>query len=231
MIEKLLYRADTIIVTSPQLFEASTILQKYKKKIEIIPLSFNPKYSSVNSKEYPANRDFELLFVGKLRKYKGVEFLIKAIANLQVKLKIVGNGEELQNLKSFATELNIVSKVTFVSNVEDSQLAEFYKNADLFVLPSINEAEAFGIVQLEAMANALPVINTNLSSGVPFVSLNGYSGITVEPADVDGLTVAIEKIIKSKELYELYSFNALERVKMFSREKMSDAYKGIYQSQ
>jgi glycosyltransferase involved in cell wall biosynthesis len=230
MIEKLLVRADAIIVTSPQLFEASAILQKYKDKVQIIPLSFDPKYSSVISKKYPSDRCFELLFVGKLRKYKGVEYLIKAIKNLDVKLKIVGNGEELQNLRSLVEELNIEKKVTFVSNADDGQLAVFYKMSDLFVLPSINEAEAFGVVQLEAMANALPVINTNLESGVPFVSLNNYSGITVGPKNTEGLRDAIEKIIYNKELYELYSFNALERVKVFSREKMAEAYKVIYQS-
>jgi glycosyltransferase involved in cell wall biosynthesis len=228
MIEKLLDKADTIIVTSPQLFETSTILQKYGEKIKIIPLSFDPKYLSVNSKKYPLDRCFELLFVGKLRKYKGVQYLIKAVENLDVKLKIVGNGEELQNLNALVEELNIRDKVIFVSDADDSQLAEFYKKADLFVLPSINEAEAFGVVQLEAMANALPVINTNLESGVPFVSLNNYSGITVEPKNVEGLRVAIQMIICNKELYELYSFNALERVKMFSREKMAESYKENY---
>ncbi len=230
MIEKLLDRADAIIVTSPQLFEASGILQKYSDKVKTIPLSFDPKYSSITPKKYPLDRCFELLFVGKLRKYKGVEYLIKAVENLEVKLKIVGNGEELQNLKSLVEELYIGDKVTFVSNADDRQLAEFYKNADLFVLPSINEAEAFGVVQLEAMANALPVINTNLESGVPFVSLNDYSGITVEPKNSEVLRAAIEKIIHNKELYESFSSNALERVKLFTRQKMAEDYYNIYSS-
>ncbi len=230
LIEKLLDRADTIIVTSPQLFEASTILQKYKEKIQLIPLSFDPKFSSIVSKKFPSERCFELLFVGKLRKYKGVEYLIKAIVNLDVKLKIVGNGEEFQILKDLVKLLNIENKVVFISNANDDELMECYKKADLFVLPSINEAEAFGVVQLEALANGLPVINTNLKSGVPYVSLNNYSGITVEPKNSDKLSEAIEKIISNKELYELYSSNALERVKAFSREKMSESYKEIYKS-
>ena len=230
MIEKLLERADAIIVTSPQLFEASVILQKYQSKVHTIPLSFDPKYSSVLSKKHPVDRCFQLLFVGKLRKYKGVEYLLKAIENLDIKLKIVGNGEELESLKSLVEVLHIRNKVTFVSNACDNQLVDFYKEADLFVLPSINEAEAFGVVQLEAMANGLPVINTNLQSGVPFVSLHDYSGITVAPKDTKGLRDAIEFLINNKELYELYSSNALKRVETFSRQKMSEAYGEIYQS-
>ncbi|WP_343616113.1 glycosyltransferase [Flavobacterium sp.] len=230
MIERLLDRADVIVVTSPQLFEASGLLQKYKEKVITIPLSFDPKFLSASSKSYPEERNFEILFVGKLRKYKGVEYLIKAIENLDVKLKIVGNGEELQSLQALVENLQIGNKINFYSDVDDEQLSKFYKDADLFVLPSINEAEAFGVVQLEAMANALPVINTKLQSGVPYVSLDNFSGITVEPENVDELKNAIEKIISNKELYELFSSNALERVEEFSRNKMSESYFDIYNS-
>ncbi|AWG21433.1 hypothetical protein FFWV33_07755 [Flavobacterium faecale] len=230
MIEKLLERADAIIVTSPQLFEASTILQKHKNKIKTIPLSFDPKFSSVNSRKFPDNRCFEILFVGKLRKYKGVEFLIRSIEKLEVKLNIVGDGEEFQNLLSLVNDLNIKDKVTFFSNVSDDELTEHYKNSDLFVLPSINEAEAFGVVQLEAMANGLPVINTNLKSGVPFVSLDGYSGLTVQPLNSESLKLAIENVINDKSLYETFSVNALERVKLFSRDKMSKDYLDLYKN-
>jgi glycosyltransferase involved in cell wall biosynthesis len=229
MIEKLLYRADSIIVTSPQLFAASDILKKYQDKVKVIPLSFDPKYFLYESKKYPIDRCFELLFVGKYRKYKGIEYLIKAIATLNVKLTIVGNGEEQENLEELVTKLNVGDKVTFITNASDEKLAKIYSSSDLFILPSINEAEAFGVVQLEAMANGLPVINTSLDSGVPYVSLNGFSGITVEPENVESLKLAIEKIINDKELYELFSSNALERVKLFSRKKMSESYLNLYQ--
>lgn len=228
MIEKLLERADAIVVTSPQLFEASDILRKYKHKVTVIPLSFDPKYSLSESKKYPENRVFKLLFVGKLRKYKGVEYLLKAIETLKVNLTVVGNGEEHSNLEELVNGLNIKDKVCFIDNASDEKLAEVYRSSDLFILPSINEAEAFGVVQLEAMANGLPVINTSLDSGVPFVSLHNYSGITVEPKNAEALQLAIEKIITDKPLYELFSSNALERVKLFSREKMSEAYLSLY---
>lgn len=228
LIKKLLDRADCIIVTSPQLFEASNLLKDYKDKTKVIPLSFDPRYKISGGKKMPENRNFEILFVGKLRKYKGVEYLIEAIQNLSVKLTIVGNGEELEILKEQVNSLQLGNKVRFVTNSSDAELSQIYKASDLFVLPSINEAEAFGVVQLEAMANGLPVINTKLNSGVPFVSLNNFSGITVEPKCSKSLKSAIERIVGNKELYEFFSANAIERVGLFTRRKMSESYLDIY---
>jgi glycosyltransferase involved in cell wall biosynthesis len=230
LMEKLLIRADAIVVTSPQLLEESKILVKYREKVRVVPLCYDPKYSSHNARKFPQERCFELLFVGKLRKYKGVEYLLRAIINLDVRLKVVGNGEELLRLITLVESLKIERKVTFILSADDNELLNYYKESDLFVLPSINEAEAFGVVQLEALANGLPVINTNLRSGVPFVSLSEYSGITVEPKNSDALRVAIERIIQSEELYEFFSRNSLERVKLFSREKLSESYMKIYQT-
>jgi rhamnosyl/mannosyltransferase len=78
------------------------------------------------------------------------------------------------------------------------------------------------------MASKLPVINTKLMSAVPEVSINGLTGITVEPKNSEKLKTAIEKIINNKELYETYSNNCSERVIEFSREKMTDSYLKLY---
>lgn len=228
IIKKLLDRADHIIVTSPQLFEASDILKDYEDKIKVIPLSFDPKYKISDGKKMPVNRDFELLFVGKLRKYKGVEYLIEAIQNLSIRLTIVGNGEELGILQEQVKSLGLEDQVRFVVNASDNELSQIYQDSDLFILPSINEAEAFGVVQLEAMANGLPVINTYLDSGVPFVSLNDFSGITVAPKSSEDIRSAILRIIKNKELYEKFSLNAIERSSLFTRKKMSESYLDLY---
>ena len=228
IIKRLLDRADHIIVTSPQLFDASDILKDYKDKIKVIPLSFDPKYEISEGKKKPVDRDFELLFVGKLRKYKGVEYLITAIQGLSVRLTIVGNGEELDSLQEQVNFLGIKDQVIFVTNASDQELSKIYKASDLFILPSINEAEAFGVVQLEAMANGLPVINTYLDSGVPFVSLNDFSGITVMPKSSESIRSAIIRIIENTEIFERFSLNAIERSSLFTRKKMSESYLDLY---
>jgi glycosyltransferase involved in cell wall biosynthesis len=229
MIKRLLDIASHIIVTSPQLLENSSMLGEYVDKVKVIPLSFEPFISSSDKPRlYPVGRKFRLLFVGKLRAYKGVNFLIEAVKDLDVELSIIGNGETKQELIDLVIKLDIVNKVTFFTELEDSEVEILYQKSDLFVLPSINEAEAFGVVQLEAMSNGLPVINTKLNSGVPFVSLHNVSGLTVEPKNVKALSNAIDTIINDKELYEQFSEAALLRSQDFNREKMAKSYLDLY---
>ena len=82
----------------------------------------------------------------------------------------------------------------------------------MFVLPSVENSEAFGIVQMEAMAYGKPVVNTWLPTGVPHVSLDGITGITVKPNDVQALSKAIQTLVDDNSLRTLYGNNAYERV-------------------
>lgn len=232
IIERILKLANHIVVTSPQLLEASDILNHYKDKVTVIPLSFDPLINEgiVEAKKFPENRKFRLLFVGKLRAYKGVKYLIEAIKDLDVILNIVGDGEQEQLLKEEVNFLSIQDKVFFHKKLTNEQLATFYLDSDIFVLPSINEAEAFGIVQLEAMSNGLPVINTNLNSGVPFVSLDNISGLTVPPKNSEALKNAILKISTDKTMFEQFSQNSIKRSESFSRDKMANSYLKLYNS-
>lgn len=232
IIKTLLDRTDSIVVTSPQLLESSDILDEFREKVHVIPLSFDPSFeiNVSKSRKFPLGRRKKVLFVGKLRVYKGIAHLIDAVKELDVDLIIVGDGETESALKKQVHDLNIYDRVTFLKKVSDQQLIKIYEDADLFVLPSINEAEAFGVVQLEAMANGLPVINTKLQSGVPYVSLDRISGFTVEPKDSVALKEAIKNIFSDANRYELFSKNSLERAQLFSRRNMAKTYNNLYNS-
>lgn len=228
-IRKILDLASYVVVTSPQLFENSDILKDYADKVKIIPLSFDPVFSQSSvERKYPVSRKFKLLFVGKLRTYKGLTFLLDAIVDLDVELTIVGEGENEKLLVKQVEDLNIQKKVQFLKGINEQQLVKIYQESDVFVLPSINEAEAFGVVQLEAMASGLPVINTSLKSGVPYVSLDKITGITVAPQDSLALKNAIDNIISNPGTFESYSRNAIKRSKEFSRENMASSYQELY---
>lgn len=226
---RVLAMARRIALIGPSLLENSPTLLPFKDKCEVIPLA----YSARNEVKAVARRlggnGVTILFVGKLRKYKGVEYLLRSAASLpEVKLRIVGDGEERTRLEQLSEKLGIRTRTTFLGNISAEGLDVEYREAGLFVLPSIDASEAFGIVQAEAMSFGLPVINTNLASSVPFVSLDGVSGLTVPPCDPAALTAAIQRLGTDAGFYERCSRNALERAKLFSEEKLVESYAEIY---
>lgn len=230
---RVLEMARRIILIGPNLLENSPTLQPYQHKCDVIPLAYsNTKGTETTliARKLDSARP-TILFVGKLRKYKGVEYLIRALPRMpEVLLRVVGDGEEASNLRQLASELGVDSRVTFLADISNEHLSDEYRNANLFVLPSIDASEAFGIVQAEAMSYGLPVINTNLPSSVPYVSLDGVTGITVLPRDPVALAAAVKRLCDEPVFYENCSRNALDRAKLFSEKNMIKKYTEVYRA-
>jgi len=168
-----------------------------------------------------------VLFVGRLSYYKGVEYLLDAMGGVDATLLVVGDGEQRAALERRTRERE---GVAFLGRVSDATLKRCYAAADVFVLPSVAPSEAFGIVQLEAMAHGTPIVNTALPTGVPWVSKDGKTGLTVPPKDADALADAIERLLANPDLRRQYGENARERVhRRFSRETMLDAMAAVYE--
>jgi len=212
--------------------------KNFKDKIYIIPFGITVrKISLQNFKK--ENKNIRILFAGRLIERKGVHVLLRAFKKVtefleNVELIIAGDGPWRKKLEDLAFELGIKEKVIFKGHLTKNELEEEYKNADIFVLPSIHDekgdTETLGVVLIEAMEFGIPVIATNVG-GIPDIVKDGYNGILVPEKDEDALKDAIIKLIKDENLRKEFSKNAKEYIKeKFNWDKIIRDLKEIYLS-
>jgi len=132
--------------------------------------------------------------LGRHVTYKGFDVLLNAMPHTQARLLLGGDGPLTEALKRQAQSLGIEDRVDFVGPIPDSDLGAYYHACDVFCLPSVTTNEAFGLVQLEAMACGKPVICTQLHNGVNVVNPDGLTGITVPTRDPHALASAINAL-------------------------------------
>lgn len=219
---QILKRADVIVVATEGHIEGSQYLKSYREKCVVIPFGVDKKveqaadaYWKKTVRNIPQNtKPVKFLFVGRLVYYKGCDVLLKAFANVQgAKLEIVGDGVLEKECKSFVTLLKLKEKVHFYGKLTEKELLQKYAECDVFVLPSVARSEAFGLVQIEAMAFGKPVINTKLPSGVPYVSIHGETGLTVEPGNKEELADVMQWMVDHPEERLQMGRKARERMK------------------
>src|SRR5208282_472630 len=134
------------------------------------------------------------------------------MAGVRGHLLLVGEGPLLKKLERQAFDAGAMDRITFLGRVSQEEMIGYFHAADVFVMPSIARSEAFGIAQLEAMACGKPVVNTRLKSGVPFVSIDGETGITVPPCSPEAIAVAVNRLLDDPALRTAYGRAATRRV-------------------
>jgi glycosyltransferase involved in cell wall biosynthesis len=231
-VQRALYqRAESVIVSSPNLADQSALVQQ-ARRVVVIPFGISleryrqtsPAAANVRA-NWPGRR---VLFVGRLVYYKGVEVLIDAMTRVQGTLLLIGGGPLEPELRRRAAARGIQDRVVFLGHVPEDALPAYYQAADVFVLPSVAKTEAFGVVQVEAMAAGVPVISTNLPTGVPWVNEAGVSGLVVAPGDPAPLADAIAQLLADGELRGRLGRNASERAnRLFSRDRMIGSFRDV----
>ncbi len=136
-----------------------------------------------------------LLFVGRLRYYKGLDWLIRALPQIPARLIVAGTGPMEAAWRELAGQIGVADRIAWLGEVPDADLPALYYLADLFVLPASLPAEAFGLVQVEAMAAGLPVVCTELGTGTSYVNQDGVTGLVVPPRDAEALAAAINSLL------------------------------------
>lgn len=240
-----LKKADQILVSSKGNLAGSSLLWEFREKCRIVPFCVSDAYirkgkelTAVKKKrivpDNETDRKIRILFIGRLVWYKGCDVLLRAFARMKqknCKLVVVGSGPLERELKCLADSLAL-RQVEFMGLVSEQEKIKQIAFCDFLVLPSISKAEAFAIVQLEAMAFGKPVINTALQSGVPYVSIHGETGITVEPGSIGQLARAMDELAGNQALRLAYGRQAQKRVqKYFTKQRMAQTYRQLFYSQ
>ncbi len=231
---RVLHHAHRIIATSPQYIRSSPYLSRVADKCIVIPLGIDPApFQSVDTGRIAALRRHYgeplLLFVGRLRYYKGLQYLLQAMVQLEARLLVVGTGPMEAEWRKTAGELGLNNRVVFLGEVTNTDLAAYYRACDVFVLPASHRSEAFGTVQLEAMAAGLPVVSTEVGTGTSYVNRHGETGLVVPPRDPDALAEALQRLLTDADLRARLGAQARARVaEEFTHDRMVECIARLY---
>ena len=236
---RVLKRADAIIASSPGYVESSPFLSRLRERVRVIPLGIDltpflgvsQERARRHRRRLLGNREVPIvLFVGRLRYYKGVDVLLRALAHVpEAELWIVGTGPQGEEWKRLARTLGLGERVHFLGDVPEGDLPLYYAAADLFVLPSVSRAEALGLVLIEAMASGIPVISTELGTGTSFVNVHGETGLVVPAGDVQALAAAMRDLLAQPEVRARMGRAARERaVREFRADLMAARITEVY---
>ncbi|MBR0961712.1 glycosyltransferase [Bradyrhizobium japonicum] len=201
LMRRTLHRSKAIIVSDQALIDNTPLLREFEDKCHVVPFGIDTtNYDGPKIEPHHVNdRGRLVLACGRLVPYKGFDVLVRAAAAHDFEVWIIGEGIERPRLEQLIQELGLHDRVRLLGSVNDCERIKLMRLADVFVLPSVTNAETFGLVQLEAMAAGRPVVNTALDTAVPRVARHGMEAITVPPGDVAKLGEAIDILIRNPE--------------------------------
>ncbi len=215
---RILIRADKIIATSQIYLEHSKVIKNFRYKSVIVPNTIdsekfehkdgdNEKIAAI--KEKFGNKKI-LFFVGRHVPYKGIEYIIESEKLIQddCVFVIAGKGPLTSKLKTKACKSK---RIHFVGKLSDEELKLYLQASYLFLFPSINRSEAFGIALAEALYCGLPAVSFHIEgSGVNWVNKHNYSGLVVDNRNIKAFADSIRHILNNNDLQMSMSINAKE---------------------
>lgn len=171
-----------------------------------------------------------IIFVGRVTGEKQIDVLLHAVTllprELDVKVEIVGGGDQKRNLEHLAVELGIADRVTFTGYVTDEELREAYHRASVLAMPSIAELQS--IVTMEAMASALPVVAAN-AMALPHLVHDGENGYLFAPGSAEDLAAKLRKVLEaSPEDYRTMKEGSLRFIAAHDIQRTLSTFENLY---
>ncbi|ARU54992.1 glycosyltransferase WbpZ [Oleiphilus messinensis] len=235
MMHTLLRRANRIIATSPQYVETSPVLKMYRDRVAVVPIGLDENvHPEVSESEVGAIKELVgddfFLFVGVLRYYKGLSFLIDAVSGTNIKIVIAGDGPESNQLRFQALSLG-AENVQFLGYVSDNEKIALMNLTRGIVFPSHLRSEAFGVTLLEGAMYSKPLISADIGTGANYVNEHGVTGVVVPPADPQALRMALLQLLEFPERSMQMGRAARDRFeRLFTGQKMGASYLEHYEA-
>ena len=237
LVHALFDRADVLHAISPQaLARRDSLVAPYRDRFRVVPLGIDADPLLALDRQRPGARalrerhgDPFLLFVGRLRHYKGLHVLLDAMPRVAARLVIVGEGPKGPALREQARRLGIGDRVVFAGSLDDAALHDHLAAAAIGLLPSSTETEAFGLAMVEYMAAGLPAVSTELGTGTSYVNQDGVTGLIVPANDPAPLAAAIQRLLGDPGLRGRMGAAGRDRVReKFTTEAMMRGMDGLY---
>ncbi|GGI32121.1 glycosyltransferase [Bradyrhizobium guangdongense] len=233
LMRRTLRQAKAIIVSDRVLVDKTPLLREFEDKCHVVPFGIDTDvYDWPKIEPHHVNdRGRLVLACGRLVPYKGFDVLIRAAVNRAFEVWIIGEGVERTRLEQLIGELGLGERVRLLGSVSDCERIKLMCLADVFVMPSVTNAETFGLVQLEAMAAGRRVVNTALDTAVPRVARHGMEALTVPPGDAEALGEAIDTLISDPGRRRRMGLSARTRaVSRYSTATFKDGMESVYRA-
>jgi len=216
---------DTVTCISRNL--AETIQNLGRKSVHLISNGIHVQQLA-DARDRVEKVHGRILFVGRLEKWKGVDVLLRAFAQLRVascELRVVGDGSQREHLEQLTRDLGIADRVEFLGYIPSNTLAQYYAESEIFC--GLSRSEALGNVFLEAQAAGCAVIGTTVG-GIPDIIEHEKTGFLVAPGNIDAAASAIKRILEDADLRDRIQKAGAARAQSFDWQIIAAEYAKLY---
>jgi glycosyltransferase involved in cell wall biosynthesis len=230
-----LKNVDAVVATSPNYINSSKTLLKLKKKTNIIPIGLDKTYYPIVSTEKLKFWETQFgvkffLFVGAMRYYKGLEFLIEAAKTIEVPIVIAGAEDDCGRYLKDKVKKENIKNVYFLDDISEQDKIALLILCYGIVFPSCLRSEAFGIFLLEGAMYGKPMISCEIGTGTTYINIHNKTGIVIPPCDALALQQAMQYLLDHPEKAAAMGENAQNRYsQLFTAAIMAKQYISLYQ--
>lgn len=229
--QRVLAAAGRILVTGAFMRDAP-FLAPHRQRVHVVPLGVDLEHfrpDPAADDPLPAVPHPRIVFVGRLRHYKGLPILAAALAHLpHAQLIVVGDGPERHVFERALAAQSCRDRAHLLGDVADERLLRILQTADAAVLPSTSHAEGFGLAIAEAQACGVPAVTTDVGTGTAQTVADGVSGRVVAPHDAVALTAGLAWCLDPDHAAARRAAARRHAEAALSAERMTDAVVEVY---